>query len=152
MSRANMGDIDGLCGSALAFALNPQPSTHHARLTRHCFVSENQSSSHRPNSFPTCDMTDQSESARFQALLESALQEYEKKVGITLADWEDSLVIRLQRCHTIGDITSLLQDKTKAFDDFRQRDRIFRSIDATVSILTPTSALTSTADGAGLVR
>ena len=85
-------------------------------------------------------------------LLESALRHYEKNAGITLADWEDSLAIRLQRCHSIDDITTLLQDKTQAFDDFRQRDRIFKSINATVSILTPISALASAADGAGLVR
>ena len=97
-------------------------------------------------------MTDQPASARFQALLESALQDYEKKAGITLADSEDSLAIRLQRCHTIDDITTLLQDKTQAFDDFRQRDRVFKSIKATVSILTPVSAVASAADGAGLVR
>jgi len=97
-------------------------------------------------------MTDQLASVRFQALLESALQHYEKKAGVTLADREDSLAIRLQRCHSIDDITALLQDKTQAFDDFRQRDRIFRSIYATVSILTPISALASAADGTCLVR
>ena len=97
-------------------------------------------------------MTDQPASARFQALLEKALQDYEKKASITFPDWEDSLAIRLQRCHTIDDITTLLQDKMQAFDDFRQRDRIFKSIKATVSILTPISALASAADGAGLVR
>ena len=97
-------------------------------------------------------MTDQPASARFQALLESALQDYEEKAGITLADWEDSLAIQLQRCHSIDDITTLLQDKTQAFNDFRQRDRMFKSIKATVSILTPISAIASVADDAGLVR
>jgi len=104
-------------------------------------------------------MTDQPASARFQALLESALQHYEKKPGIKLADWkeslaadcEDSLAVRLQRCHSIDDITILFQDKRQAFDDFRQHDRILKSIKATVSILTPISALASAADGAGLV-
>jgi len=97
-------------------------------------------------------MTDQPGSARFQALLESALQDYEKKAGLTLADSDDSFAIRLQRCHSIDDITTLLQDKTQAFNDFRQRDRIFKSIRATVSILTPISAIASVADDAGLVR
>ena len=97
-------------------------------------------------------MTDQPASARFQALLEFALQDYEKKARITLADWEDSLAIRLQRCQTIDDITALLQDKAQAFDDFRQCDRIFKSIKATVFIFTPISTLASAADGAGLVR
>ena len=96
-------------------------------------------------------MTDQPASARFQALLERALQEYEKKAGATLADIENSLAIRLQRCHSVDDITTLLQDKTQAFDDFQQRDRIYKAIKATVSILTPISARASAADGASLV-
>jgi hypothetical protein len=97
-------------------------------------------------------MTDQPGSARFQALLESALQVYEKKAGVTLANLGDSLVIQLQRCHSIDDITTLLQDKAQAFDDLQQRDRIFKSIKATVSILTPVSGIASVADDAGLVR
>jgi len=97
-------------------------------------------------------MTDQSGSARFQVLLESALQDYEKKSGVTLADQEDSLAIRLQRCHSIDDITTLLQDKAQAFNDLRQRDRIFKSIKATVSILAPISAVASVADDVGLVH
>ena len=99
-------------------------------------------------------MTDQPGSARFQALLESALQDYEKKAGFTLFDSKDSLAIRIQRCQSIDDITTLLQDKTRAFNNFRQpeRDRIFKSIKATVSTLTPISALVSVADDAGLVR
>ena len=97
-------------------------------------------------------MTDQPGSARFQALLECALQDYEKKAGITLTDSDDSFAIRLQRCHSIDDITDVLQDKTKAFNDFQQRDRIFTSIRATVSILTPISFVMSVADDVGLVR
>ena len=95
-------------------------------------------------------MTDQPGSAHFQAFLERALQAYEKKAGVTLADSNDSLVIGLQRCHSIDDITTLLQDKTLAFNDVRQRDRIFKSIRAIVTILTPTSAVAS--DDAVLVR
>ena len=97
-------------------------------------------------------MTDQPGSARFQTLLESALQVCEKKAGVTLADLRDPLVIQLQRCHSIDHITTLLQDKARAIDDLQQRDRIFKSIEATVSILTPISAVASIADAAGLVR
>ena len=97
-------------------------------------------------------MTDQIASARFRALLESALQEYEKKPGVILVDREDSLAIGLQRCYTVDDITTLLQDKTKAFGDFQQHDRILKSIRATVSVLSPVSAVASVTDDAGLVR
>ena len=98
-------------------------------------------------------MADQPGSARFQALLESALQEYEKKPGVILADRKDSLAVQeLQLCHSIDDITTLLQVKTQAFNDLQQRDRIFKSIRTTVSILTPISAAASVAADAGVVR
>jgi hypothetical protein len=97
-------------------------------------------------------MTDQPGSSRFQALLESALQLYEKKAGVTLADFGESLVIQLQSCHSIDHISTLLQDKVQAFDDLQQRDRILKSIKATVSILAPISAISSAADDLGLVR
>jgi hypothetical protein len=97
-------------------------------------------------------MTDHPGSARFQALFESALQEYEKKAGITLANKDDSLAIRLQQCQSIDDVITLLQDKAQAFGDFRQRDRILKSIGVTVAILTPISTVASVADDAGLVR
>jgi len=96
-------------------------------------------------------MTDQPGSARFQALLESAVQAYEKKEGVTLADSEDSLAMRLQHCHSVDDMATLLQDQAEAIDDFQQRDRIFRSIKATVSILSPISSVASVADNASLV-
>jgi hypothetical protein len=97
-------------------------------------------------------MTGQTGSARFQTLLGSALEDYEKKAGVTLAGLEDPLAIRLQRCNSIDDITILLQDKTQAFNDFRQRDRMFKSIEATVSILTPISSVASVANDAVLVH
>ena len=97
-------------------------------------------------------MTDQPGSARFQALLSSALQVYEKKGDIPLADGEHSLAIRLQDCHSIDHIATLLQDKAQALNDHQQSDKIFKSIKGIVSILTPISAVASVADGAGLVR
>jgi hypothetical protein len=97
-------------------------------------------------------MTDHTGSPRFQALLESALQAYEKKAGVTLADLGDSLVVQLQRCHSADHITTLLQDKAQGIYDLQQRDRIFNSIKATVSVLTPISAVASVANDATLVR
>ena len=52
-------------------------------------------------------MTDHSASHRFQALFESALQAYESKTGITLA--QHPLAVDLQDCHSVDDITTLLQ-------------------------------------------
>ena len=97
-------------------------------------------------------MTDQSGSARFQALLESAVQAYEKQAGATLADSGNSLAMQLQRCHSVDDIVTLMQRQAQSFDDFRQRDRTFNSIKTTVSILSPISSVASVADDVGLVR
>ena len=91
-------------------------------------------------------MTDQQGSARFQALLESAVQAYERKAGVTLTDWEDSLAMRLQRCHSVDDIATLIQGQAQSFNDFRKRDRIFKSIKTTVSILSPISSVASNVD------
>ena len=93
-------------------------------------------------------MADQSGSPRFQALFESALQAYESKTGITLD--QHPLAVDLQDCHSIDDITTLLQGRTQAFSDFRERDRMLKAIKATVTILTPLSDAASLA--VGLVR
>ena len=81
------------------------------------------------------------------------MQAYEKKAGVTLADPEDSLAmrLRLQCCHSVDDVATLLQGQAQAIDDFRQRDRIFKAIETIVSILTPISSVASVADNVGLV-
>ena len=93
-------------------------------------------------------MAHPSESARLQALFESALQEYEKKTGVYFA--QHPLAIKLQSCHTVEAITGLLHDQAQAFRDLQGSDKIMKSLITTVSIL---SKLSSTASLAfGLVR
>ncbi len=94
-------------------------------------------------------MADQSGPGRFQALFESALQTYERKTGITLA--EHPLSVQLQSCHSVESITTALKSQVQAFSDFREHDRIMKSIKTTVSILTPLSSAASLADTFGLV-
>jgi hypothetical protein len=88
-------------------------------------------------------------SIRFRALFESALQTYEKKVGVKLA--EHPLAIQLQSCDTVESITVVLQRQAQAFSGLRG-DRIMISIENTVSILTRVSATASLAVDIGLVR
>ena len=97
-------------------------------------------------------MTDQPGEARFQALLESAVQAYEKQAGTTLSDSGNSLAMKLQGCHSVDDIATLMQRQAQSFNDFRQRDRIFQSIRTTVSILSPISSVAFVADNVSLVR
>jgi hypothetical protein len=94
-------------------------------------------------------MADRSGSTRFQALLESALQAYESKTGVILS--QHPLAVQIQRCHSVDDITSLLQGRARAFNDLRERDRMMKAIKTTVLILTPLSATSSLTDYVGLV-
>jgi uncharacterized protein YecE (DUF72 family) len=81
-------------------------------------------------------MADQSGSAPFQALsFESALQAYEKRAGIILA--QHPITMDLQSCHSLEDITALLQGRAQAVRDFRERDRMMKAIKITVTLLTP---------------
>jgi hypothetical protein len=92
-------------------------------------------------------MAHQSGSTRFQELFDSALRAYEKETGVTLANHR--LAVELQRCDTIEGITALLQDQAK---DFKKSEKITKSVETIVSILTPLSYAASLPDTVGLVR
>jgi len=96
-------------------------------------------------------MGEQSPSAHFQSLLESALQAYEKQTNIALA--EHPFVVELQNCHSVESITAtLFQGQEQAFSNFQGSDRIMKSIKTTVSNLTTHSATSFLGDTFGLVR
>ena len=95
-------------------------------------------------------MADYAGSPRFQALFESALQAYEKKTGITLA--QHPLAKQLETCHSIEDTTALLQRQVEAVNDSQANDRIMKAIKTTVSGLTSLSDAASLADAVGPVR
>ena len=95
-------------------------------------------------------MAHQFGSARFQALFEPALQAYEKKAGVSLA--QHPLAIKLQSCDTVEAITGLLQDQAQAFVHLQGSDKIMKSINITVSILSKISTAASLPDAFGPVR
>jgi hypothetical protein len=88
--------------------------------------------------------------AHFQALFESALQGYVKETGITLA--EHPLTVQLQSCNSVGSIENLVQGQAQAFSNFREGDRITKSIKTAVSKSTTLSATAFLGDAFGLVR
>jgi hypothetical protein len=92
-------------------------------------------------------MADQSESARFQGLFETALQGYERKTGIKWA--EHPLAVEIQNCDTVDEVTSLLQCQAQAF---KENDKIIKSIKTIVSVLSSVSSAISLADAFGVVR
>ena len=95
-------------------------------------------------------MAHQSQSARLQALFEPALQAYEKRAGVSLA--QHPLAIKLQSCDTVEAITGFFQDQAQAFRDLHGSDKIMMSIKRAVSILSKISSAASLADAFGLVR
>jgi hypothetical protein len=95
-------------------------------------------------------MANQLESARFQGLFETALQGYERKTGVRLA--EHPLALRIQSCHSVDDVTSLLRGQAQAFNDFRENDKVIKSIETIVSVLSPLSSAVSLVDAFGVVR
>jgi hypothetical protein len=95
-------------------------------------------------------MADQPGSTSFQLLFDSALQGYERKTGVNLI--KHPLALQLQNCHSVEEITSLLQGQTQAFNDFRENDKIIKSIEIIVSILSPLSAAASLTNAVGVVR
>jgi hypothetical protein len=90
-------------------------------------------------------MADQPGSARVEALWESGLQAYEIETGLALARHPLALALALalaldlQTPHSTDDIAILLQRRAQAFDGIQQRDRMMRTINTTVSSLTPLS-------------
>ena len=113
-------------------------------------VSSQLTPSSSPYFFPSCDMAHQSQSARFQDLIEPALQAYEKKAGVSLA--QHPLAIKIQSCDSVEAITGLLQDQAQAFRDLQGSDKIMKSIKVTVSILSKISSAASLVDAFGLVH
>jgi len=77
-------------------------------------------------------MAHQPESARFQNLLEPALQAYEMKAGVSLT--QHPLAIKLQNCDSVEAVTGLLQDQVRDFGDLQGKDKVMKSIKRTVSI------------------
>lgn len=93
---------------------------------------------------------DQSASSRFRELFETALEEYEAKTKVPLA--KHPLTHKLENCHSVESIATVLQDQARALGEFRGRDRILKSIKSTLSFLDKLSAIAAFGDSIGLVR
>jgi hypothetical protein len=132
-----------------AGALTPLSQPRHISLPTIISSQRARFPSFRHHFFATHRMADQSTSARFHALFQSALQAYEKKTGIKLA--EHPLALHLQTCQSVGDINTHLQSQAQAVGNSQASDRIIKSIKKTLSILVPLSEATSLSYEVGLV-
>ena len=96
-------------------------------------------------------MGDQSQSARFQALFESALQDYQTQTGTILAD--HPLAQQLQNCDSVDSVTTVLQEQARAFSEFRGTDgNLMKSLKHVVSVLYTLSDSSVLGEAIGLVR
>src|SRR6266478_6981179 len=94
-------------------------------------------------------MADQSRLSRFQVLFESALQDYEKQTGTTLAN--HPLAQQFQICQSVESTTALLQEQAHGFKEFRESDKIMKSLKGVVSFLSSISATARLGRHSGLV-
>ena len=96
-------------------------------------------------------MTNQSQSSHFRVLFESALQNYQRQTGMTLAN--HPLAKMLQSCDSVKSVTTVLQQKAWAFTEFwGDDDRIMKSLKTVVSVVYTLCSSTALSEAIGLVR
>ena len=95
-------------------------------------------------------MNDHPGSSRFRVLFESALQQYEKQTEIPLA--KHPFAEQLQNCESVDSVIAILEEQVRAFSEFRESDRVMKSLNGVVSVLSTLSAVTDFSDSIGLVR
>ena len=96
-------------------------------------------------------MGDPSQSSRFQALFESALQDYQRQTGTKLAD--HPLAQQLQNCDSVDSVVAVLQEQARAFSEFRGSDgKVMKSLKRVVSVLHTLTDSTILGEIIGLVR
>ena len=97
-------------------------------------------------------MIDQSESTRLRALFETALQDYEKQTGISLA--KHPFAEQLQSCDSVESVTAVLFEQAQTFSEFRGEDKILKPLKKAISVLYELSATVNfqVGQGIGIVR
>jgi hypothetical protein len=95
-------------------------------------------------------MSNQPGSSHLQSLFDAALQDYKSKTGIALD--EHPFAEELQNCDSVEALTAVLNSQTKAFNQFRGKDKILKPLKNTLSVLHKLSAAAKSGQAIGLVR
>ena len=95
-------------------------------------------------------MSEESGESRLRALFEAALEDYEKKTGIALAD--HPLAQQLQNCVSVESVAEVFREQTQVFSEFRGRDKIMKFLKNTISVLYNLTAVANIGHDFGLVR
>ena len=83
-------------------------------------------------------MSDHSALSHLNVLFNSALQDYEAQTGISLP--EHPLTERLQDCHSVDSIATVLHEQTEDFNEFQGKEKLFKSLKNAISVLHRLSA------------
>src|SRR5579863_1063627 len=95
-------------------------------------------------------MSHPSPSSTFQSLFDVALQDYEKQTGTKLAD--HPLAKQLEVCDSLDSVTSFLQERTRAFHEFRgEGGKFITSLNRVVHVLYTLSTNAAVGETIGLV-
>ena len=95
-------------------------------------------------------MTDQSGSSHLQVLFEAALQDYQEKTGIALA--EHPLAEKLESCDSVESVTAVIHEQTQAFSKFWENDKALKPLKSVLSVLHTLSAAADFDDSISKVR
>jgi hypothetical protein len=125
-------------------------SLHRISLSpAHHFLLANQTPLSVPISFSP-DMSDRSPSSHLKVLFDAALQDYETQTGIPLA--KHPLAERLQDCHSVESITTVLHEQTQAFNEFHGKGKVIKLLKNSVSLLHKLSAYAKLGEVIGVVH
>ena len=104
----------------------------------------------RPHISPSSDMSDHSAPSHLKLLFEAALEGYETQTGMPLP--QHPLAERLQECHSVESITTVLHEQIQAFNQFRGKEKLIKSLRNAISILHNLSACAKLGEVIGLVH
>jgi hypothetical protein len=91
-----------------------------------------------------------SQPSSFQALFNTALQNYENQTGTRLVD--HPLAKPFETCDSVDSITAILRDQAQIFYEFRNDGRLMKSLKSSIDVLHTLSISTILGEGIGLVR
>ena len=94
-------------------------------------------------------MSQPTSSISFKGLFDAALQEYENKTKIKLAD--DPLAKKLEACDSVDSITAILQEQAQVFGGFKDDGKIMKSLRSSVDVLYTLSNSTIIGQVVGLI-
>ena len=98
---------------------------------------------------PVVFMSDMSQPSTLQALFNAALQDYKEKTGKSLSD--HPFAKQLRECDSVESISTILEDQTRVFREFRDHGKLINSLKRLADILCSPFITTILGEGIGLV-